>query len=113
MSERVKGLDGLISKAAPPSHPLYPEPPLQGRYRLRRDLCVTHLPLKFKDVGEGQVVVVEASGKLVGEDLDKGMEEREGRGVRWSYVPWTEAMEVSCRPWALRWKGLNEVVRGG
>ena len=99
---------GLMLETAPPSHPLYPEPPLRGRYALRAELYATHLPRKFAEVEEGQVVVVEADGRLVGEYWDAGKEQVASRDCRWSWVPWTEAMEVSCRPWALslrRWNG--------
>jgi hypothetical protein len=89
-------------KVAPPSQPLYPEPPLQGRYALRRDLYTSHLPDKFAEVGRDQILLVEASGKLVAENVDASKEQKEGKGVRWSYVPWTDAMERSCKPWAMK-----------
>jgi hypothetical protein len=50
---------------------------------------------------------VEASGKLVGESLDASKEQVEGKGYRWSYVPWTEAMEVSCKPWTMKFRLWN------
>jgi hypothetical protein len=103
----------IDEQAAPPSFPLYPEPPLQGRYALRRDLYTSHLPDKFAEVGRDQILLVEASGKLIAENVDASEEQKEGKGYRWSYVPWTDAMEESCKPWAVKFghRLWNEYVR--
>ena len=106
------GVNTILIKAAPPTQPLYPEPPLTGRYALRRALYSTHLPDKFKEVGPDEILLVEADGKLVAEKLGASREQTEGRGYRWSYVPWTEAMEVSCRPWSMKFRLWNGFVRG-
>ncbi|CAO2657304.1 Nn.00g034300.m01.CDS01 [Neocucurbitaria sp. VM-36] len=59
--------------AAPPSHPLYPEPqpPGRGRYILDPSTYITHLPKKFHSVNhnasipsEVEVVVVHSDGAL-------------------------------------------------
>lgn len=106
------GVNTILIKAAPPTQPLYPEPPLTGRYALRRALYSTRLPDKFKEVGPDEILLVEADGKLVAERLGTSREQVEGRGYRWSYVPWTEAMEVSCRPWSMKFRLWNGFVRG-
>ncbi|KAF3004266.1 hypothetical protein E8E13_008200 [Curvularia kusanoi] len=95
---------------APPSYPLYPEPPLEGRYALSAGVCATHLPRRFKGVGcgDGQVVVVEVGGELSVEDEDDdSMCPAESVAYRWSYVPWTEAMEDSCRPLTVKLRLWN------
>ena len=60
-------MNTILIPAASPSQPLYPEPPLSGRYALRRALYTSHLPDKFAEIGPDQILLVEADGKLVPE----------------------------------------------
>ncbi|KAF2254403.1 hypothetical protein BU26DRAFT_537225 [Trematosphaeria pertusa] len=106
--------DGRLCE--PLSYPLYPEPqPLnQGDYVL--DVRnYGGLPPKFRSVdpefGEyGECVVVLSDGSLrVEQRAGRCVARDQGAGRRWSYLPWTEAQEVSCRPMTLKLRLWNSV----
>jgi hypothetical protein len=93
-------------------------------------MCSTHLPRKFQqiviktepravrkrntasledDQDSPEFVVVEPDGKLsVVAREDLSLYARAGSCYRWSYLPWTEEMEKSCRPLKLKLRLWND-----
>lgn len=88
---------------------------MQGRYALPAEVCETHLPRRFTPVGR-EVVVVKSSGKITIEaDEIDAVFQSTSRVYRWSYMPWTAAMEESTRPLKLKlrlWNAGKEIMAG-
>lgn len=115
----------------PPTFPLYPEPQPLGRGRYLLDPgSHRRLPTKFHNIDDGQVIVVHSTGQLevvdgepfyfhasqwshfdgngryeddygYGADPDAPTK-YQGKGRRWSYLPWTKEQESSCNPFTLK-----------
>ncbi|KAF2476182.1 uncharacterized protein BDR25DRAFT_309618 [Lindgomyces ingoldianus] len=122
---------------SPPSWPLYPEPqPLgQGRYLLD-PTSHENLPRKFEKIDDEQTIVVHSSGALEvaktfpfhfrsspcahfngkGDFINNWWYEPvqnpkfQGKGRKWAYLPWTETMEETCRPFKIKLRKVGEDV---
>ncbi|KAF2738409.1 hypothetical protein EJ04DRAFT_549905 [Polyplosphaeria fusca] len=117
---------------APQSYPRYPEPQPKDRGRYLLDPAMhNNLPRTFQDIGDDNVIMIHSNGAIEisnweqfffhasqwthmggkGQyihdewyvpDFDKSKLKYQGAGRRWSYLPWTEEQDTSCRNLAIR-----------